>query len=194
MVTAVTVHACARPAPAVFAAEACCLSTDGGITVVRVLILTVAFMSSVAQPAGSAGNAPDAELASARSLLVAYLNDFADGSYAKVAPYLSDGSWSVLRSWNPSLAASDSLRLMEAGCRDNGLQCLRVRTVEIGEHVGDGEFRIPVTFTDRDGTQFVRGPCCGATVAEDPPDSVFTYTVHMSNGRTVVQELPPYVP
>jgi hypothetical protein len=107
--------------------------------------------------------------------------------------YVSDSAWASLRMWNPSLAASDSLRLLEAGCHGNGLECLHVRTVESCEQVGEGEFRISVTFFDRDGTQFVRGPCCGSTIEQDPPDSVFTYTVRTNNGR-IELGFPPYVP
>ena len=159
----------------------------------RTLSFATAVLIGAAQPASSAGNDANAEVASARALLVGYLEDFANGSYAKVIRYVSDNSWATLKMWNPPIAESDSLSLLEAGCNGNGLQCLHVRTVEHCEQVGEGECRISVTFFDRNGTLFVRGPCCGSTIEEDPPDSVFTYTVQTSNGRTQL-DLPPYVP
>jgi hypothetical protein len=52
-----------------------------------------------------------------------------------------------------------------------------------------------VEFNNPDGSLFVRGPCCGATETEMPPESQFEYTVTKNaEGKFVVLNTPPYVP
>jgi len=76
----------------------------------------------------------------------------------------------------------------------NGLMCLGIKTIVGEEEVLATEFRFIVEFMNDDGTLFVRGPCCGATEKEMPPQSQFAYTVKKVEGRFLVQELPVLVP
>jgi hypothetical protein len=52
-----------------------------------------------------------------------------------------------------------------------------------------------VEFAMPNGEPFVRGPCCGASETEMPPESEFLFAVVQSeDGEYRVQDLPVYVP
>ena len=160
----------------------------------NVIAMVVALTLLAASPGALGSASPAHGLEWAESILVQYLDGLAAGEYAACAKYVSDNSWAVLRSWNPTKEIADSTGLLGAGCRGNGLKFLSVRTVAHGEDLGGCRFQFQVTFNNADGSQFVRGPCCGATAEQTPPDSVFAYTVIDRLGRIEIAELPPYVP
>ena len=56
------------------------------------------------------------------------------------------------------------------------------------------EFKFVVEFSWDDGSLFVRGPCCGASETDMPPQSQFTVLVIKVDDRFLVQQLPVYVP
>ncbi len=116
------------------------------------------------------------------------------GDYAK-AQALYGGSYELLQDMNPLVDPNDAVTLFNNGCTMNGFQCLRVMNVMAGAQNSDGEFVFLVTFLNANGTQFVQGPCCGASETDSPSKSEFEYTVMQnSQGQFVVMDLPPYVP
>jgi hypothetical protein len=107
---------------------------------------------------------------------------------------LYGGSYEQLQANNPQVDPQDQAALLENACTLNGFQCLPVRRAFLIDQPAEGEYRFLVVF-DQDGQDFVLGPCCGADIAEMPPQSEFTYSVKQADdGRFQVQELPVYVP
>ena len=141
-----------------------------------------------------AGQAPaSADLESARQALLAYFTALNAGRYAEAAGYYG-GSYEILTGYNPDIQPENHEALLDAGCRYNGLQCLKVREIVKTEQLSPTEFGLTVEFANPDGSLFQRGPCCGEDPAQSPPESQFAYTVVKSDGKFLVQELPVYVP
>jgi len=120
-----------------------------------------------------------------------YLNH---GKYDQ-ANSLFGGSYEMLQGWNPDLDPEDYSNLLKRGCEQNGLQCLQLFSADLSDRPTEYEFIYKVTFRNPDNSQFVLGPCCGASEEEMPPNKVFE--VHVScdeAGSCYVHELPPYLP
>jgi len=129
----------------------------------------------------------------ARETLVRFFSLLNEGRYAEAVGFYG-GGYEILRGWNPTIAPNDYAKLLECGCTVNGLQCLKVKEIVTEEEVSPVEFRFTVRFMNDDGSLFTRGPCCGATEEEMPPQSEFIYTVRKVGDRFLVMELPIYVP
>jgi hypothetical protein len=136
---------------------------------------------------------PSGDLERAREALVTFFSLLNEHRYSEAIQRYG-GSYDALRAWNPALAQDDYVKLFENGCTQNGLECLRVRTVVHEEVMSPAEFRFLVEFMNDDGTLFARGPCCGATESEMPTQTQFQYTVRNVGNRFLVQDLPVYVP
>ena len=110
------------------------------------------------------------------------------------AATLYGGSYEGLQANNPDIDPSDHAALWSRGCKQNGFQCLEIRSTTFKELVGDS-YVFQVEFNNPDGSLFVLGPCCGANETEMPPVSQFEYTVSRNaEHRYVVMNTPPYVP
>lgn len=108
---------------------------------------------------------------------------------------LYGGSYDVLLGYNPTLSEEDKEVLLQAACEFNGFMCLDVLSAELIGVEENGEFAYEVKFVNPDGSEFVLGPCCGATEEEMPPKSSFTVHVECKeDGSCLVMDLPPYVP
>jgi hypothetical protein len=130
--------------------------------------------------------------APARDTLVQFFEYLEEGEYS-LAAELYGGSYDTLVAVNSR--AMDHAALFENACTINGYQCLRVGSAELQKIIGAGRYRFLVTFLAPDGELFVRGPCCGATEAEMPPQSQFEYEVAETEpGDYRVLDLPVYVP
>lgn len=133
------------------------------------------------------------DLKRAREALTSYFSLLRAGRYGEAIHYYG-GTYDILRGWNPDIDEDDYATLFKRGCTGNGLQCLRIRIIVREEQVSPTEFRFIVEFMNDDGTPFVRGPCCGATEEQMPPQAQFTFTVRKADNRFLVQDLPVYVP
>jgi len=154
--------------------------------------LTIAVVfDATRSPAGTSGE--DSLANAAEYALIAFFDTLSVGDYA-AAVNLYGGEYDVLRSWNPLVPENDLETLLQHGCKGNGLQCLRVRRILDRQSLPGGSIRFHVEFSRPDGRLFVRGPCCGATAAQVPPDSVFSYDVRPFGDQYRVTGLPPYVP
>lgn len=132
--------------------------------------------------------------AQARSTLVDFYDRLNQGDY-DLATGLYGGSYEVLQGYNPGIDPGEKANLLEAGCQFNGLMCLPVMDVTLIEENEPREFVYTVAFTNPDGSQFVLGPCCGATEEEMPPVTLFDVHVTCEDGGPcLVLDLPPYVP
>lgn len=111
------------------------------------------------------------------------------------AAELYGGSYDVLVDYNPSIKKGDESNLLRAACRFNGFVCLDILSAELIDVNDQGEFIYEVKFANPDESEFVLGPCCGATEEEMPPKSSFTVHVECeADGSCLVMDLPPYLP
>ena len=133
------------------------------------------------------------DLEMARQALTTFFSLLHDGHYDEAINYYG-GSYEVLRDWNPPVDRWNYTGLLENGCTVNGLQCKPIRRIVDQEELSPTTFRFKVEFMEDDGGLFIRGPCCGASPEQEPPESRFTYTVKKVGYRFLVQELPVYVP
>jgi hypothetical protein len=130
----------------------------------------------------------------ARETLEAFFTALHEGRYSDAVP-LYGGPYDTMRDHNPSTAYNDLAALMRNACEINGAACLLPSTIAFQEVTPNAEFLFLVEFLNNDGTLFVRGPCCGASPTDQPPQSVFLYIVtRFPQGAFLVMEMPPYVP
>ncbi|HLE15190.1 MAG TPA: hypothetical protein VI776_10610 [Anaerolineales bacterium] len=142
---------------------------------------------------GQVSQEPPAEVAAARQALFDFFSALKTGDYA-AADGLYGGSYELLEANNPDVDPNDRAALLENACLINGFQCLAVYRAVLVDKPAQGEYRFRVVF-EQDGGAFVLGPCCGADIAEQPPQSEFVYTVKRDEaGKYRVIELPVYVP
>jgi hypothetical protein len=132
------------------------------------------------------------DLETAREALITFFSLLNERRYSEAAQFYG-GDYDALRAWNPTIAPDDYATLFEYGCTQNGLECLRVRTIVSEEVTSPTDFGFIVEFMNEDGTLFSRGPCCGATESEMPPETQFEYRVRKIDSRFLVQDLPVYV-
>jgi hypothetical protein len=127
--------------------------------------------------------------------LMDFFEHLSTGRYEE-ASQLYGGSYEVLIDNNPTLDPQDHAALWRNACTANGFQCLRVRSARLqGEVASGAQVRFLVEFSTPDGERFVRGPCCGASETDMPPESAFLFAVVRSeDGAYRVQDLPVYVP
>jgi hypothetical protein len=126
----------------------------------------------------------------ARDALRAYVGALYAGRYADAAK-LYGGRYETLIGWNPDVAAGDRVKLLERGCEQNGLQCLRLKRIVGETAISASEFRFTVEFLNGDGTTFGLKPCCGGIAKRAIIQ--FDFTVEKVGAAYLVQELPVYV-
>ena len=137
---------------------------------------------------------PSEGLEKARNALLSFFDLLNHREYKKAAA-LYGGDYQGLRDWNPLLDPQDHAALLKNGCEINGLQCLQVKRIADEKVVSPAEYHFTVEFLNRDGSLFVRGPCCGGNATDFPPESQFAYTVIRNcAGEFLSVQLPVYVP
>ena len=128
----------------------------------------------------------------ARHTLLTFFTLLHDGRYAEAVP-LYGGSYDGMRGNNPLIPLDDYTALFESSCT-NQRPCLLVANIVEEEKVSEFEFKFLVEFVCIDGTLYKRGPCCGATETEMPPEWQFPYTVKIIDGKYKVMEEPVLMP
>lgn len=132
--------------------------------------------------------------AQARSALINFHEYLHQGEYDQAAE-LYGGSYDVLLGYNPTLSEDDKAALLQAACEFNGFICLEILSAELMAGNDGTEIVFKVKFANPDGSEFVLGPCCGASEEEMPPVSTFTaHVLCEDDGSCLVMDLPPYVP
>ena len=131
----------------------------------------------------------------AHQALTEFFEHLSAGRYEEASQRYG-GSYQVLIDNNPTLDPQDHAALWRNACMANGFQCLSVRSAHLNEQVASqAELRFLVEFSTPDGELFVRGPCCGASETDMPPESEFLFAVGLNeDGEYRVQDLPVYVP
>ncbi len=129
----------------------------------------------------------------ARQTLLTFFTLLHDGRYAEAVP-LYGGSYDGMRNNNsPVIPPDDYAALFESSCT-NQRPCLLVANIVDEEVVSQDEYKFMVEFVWIDGTLYKRGPCCGATETEMPPEWQFPYTVKIIDGQFKVMEEPVIMP
>ena len=153
------------------------------------LLFTITLIAGCSNPPPEAKS--DSE--EAHAALINFFELLNNKRYAEAVPVYG-GSYELMQTWNPDMDPTDHASLWQKACEQNGLQCLEVRTATLSGQEGS-TFIFQVEFSNPDGTLFVRGPCCGASETEMPPQSQFEYSVTKSaDGKFLVMDMPPYVP
>jgi hypothetical protein len=130
----------------------------------------------------------------ARDTMLAFLQSLHQGSYEQ-ASQLYRGTYDFMIDHNPGLDPDDRAALLENACTINGAQCLQVKSAELDRKPSATEFVFKVEFSNPDGSLFVRGPCCGGSATDFPPQSVFYFTVvKVDEDKFTVMDMPPYAP
>jgi hypothetical protein len=115
-----------------------------------------------------------------------------DGQYDRAASLFV--GCTIIEHLEPHPGPRD-LAALRLGCTVNGLQCLRVQSIELEKQVSPFEYAFKVEFENEDGSLFVMGPCCGADESMFTPVSQLPYTViKVADGDFRVQELPVSLP
>lgn len=145
-----------------------------------------------------AGESPSTETISddqlALDILVDFLQSLHDGQYVQAAQ-LYGGTYEFMIDHNPGLNPGDRAALLQNACTINGAQCLQVKSAELDRKPSATEFVFKVEFSNPDGSLFVRGPCCGGSATDFPPEPAFYFTVVKVGGdQFAVMDMPPYVP
>lgn len=137
----------------------------------------------------------DIPLASvARATMVQFFADLNNAEFESAALHYA-GSYEELQYFNPGVDPADKVALLRAGCEINGLLCMQLMTAEQISVENGLIFHFKVSYRAADGTEFVLGPCCGATETEMPPVRYFDVTVRCDQqDACLVMDLPPYVP
>jgi hypothetical protein len=126
--------------------------------------------------------------------LTAFFAHLQAGEYEQAAA-LYGGTYDVMIDHNPEIDPHDHAALFRNACTINGAQCLETGSVVLEEASTPKEFKFAVQFKNDDGSVFELGPCCGETEANQPPQSVFVYTVAKSTANDyVVLDMPVYTP
>ena len=159
------------------------------------LCLVLILGGMLAADCSSPPSSPEvADTAAAEQTLASFLGMLADGEYAE-ASALYGGPLDAMQIWNQEIEAGDVAGLIGYGCSSRLLQCLPVRSLTLAQIAPSGELVFHVEFSLPDGTQFVRGACCGATSTEMPDQSEFPFRLQPeAGGEFIVLDLPPYVP
>jgi hypothetical protein len=136
---------------------------------------------------------PPEDIGTARQALFAFFEALSSREYATAAEFYR-GSYEILVDHNPGIDPDDLATLWQSACTINGAVCLPVLSAVLEGAPNPGEYRFSVAFDDG-GEPFVLGPCCGADLADEPPRSIFEYTVTVnSQGVYQVTGLPVYQP
>jgi len=130
----------------------------------------------------------------ARNTMVQFFADLNIAEYQDAVLHYG-GSYEDLQYFNPGVDPADRVALLKAGCEVNGLLCMQLMTAEQVSVENGLTFHYKVSYRAPDGTEFVLGPCCGASETEMPPVRYFDVTVRCDQqDACLVMDLPPYVP
>ncbi len=101
--------------------------------------------------------------------------------------------WEAMASFSAEEEQGDKAKVLENYCASVGT-CLKARVLKV-EDRSNGDFEVTVNLLSEDGSNFVLGPCCGATEEEMSPQEEFSFLVKKtSEGDFVVVSAPQYRP
>ncbi|MCU0491284.1 MAG: hypothetical protein MUD01_06845 [Chloroflexaceae bacterium] len=135
---------------------------------------------------------PASPQTSPHATLTQFYQALAAGRYAEAAANYG-GSYDTIIGWNGDVAADNHVKLIEAGCTRQ-LRCLTVKQIVSEQQLSPTEWLFMVEFANPDGTTFVRGPCCGASPQDQPPQHQFEQRVVQTANGWKVTSLGVYVP
>jgi len=166
------------------------------------------FAESLVSQTKFQAQADQTELQATRDILEMFFLLLNLDEYTQASAYYG-GTLDLLQNWNPDIG-DDVPALLERGCKQNGLQCLQVRTATYRGPDDRQGYQFEVEFNNPDGTLFQIESCCGSSdplpassflISVLPADSAYFtesfFTSHPAvnlDAGWLVVDLPPYVP
>ena len=129
-------------------------------------------------------------LKEAEGVIFDFLTALNAGNYI-LAANLYGGDTSLLAGWNPDIV-NDLPAWLELGCTQNGLNCLRPRSITYRGPDSEGALQFFVEYNNPDGTLFQQGPCCGEE--SGAVNTRFLVRAVQQGDQWQVLDLPPYMP
>jgi len=158
------------------------------------LLGLAACTSPAASPTLNPAATSTSDIDAARQALVGFLESLNQSRFEDAALTYA-GDYEAIGIFDPSIPLDDPPALLRNACVSRNLRCLAPRSAMLKQAPSATEYVFLVEFNNPDGTIFTRGPCCGATATEMPPESAFEFRVVSANGgKCSVLDLPPYVP
>lgn len=157
-------------------------------------VMALLSLAACASPTAKPNPGPTADVDAARQTLMDLLETLHQGRFEQAAQIYA-GDYEAISVFDPSIPLDDHPALLRSACASMNLRCLAPRSAVLKQPAAATEYVFLVEFNNPDGTIFTRGPCCGATETEMPPESTFEFRVVTANGgKFSVLDLPPYVP
>lgn len=119
----------------------------------------------------------------ALKVLQNYLTALYEGNY-QVAASFYGGSLDLLRQLNPQVNPDDKAKLLEQACKQNGFQCLQVKSITTSQRPTPYEYEFFVEFQTADGQTFVHKTASGTT-------TMLTFKLVSKNAQGLIMTLPP---
>jgi hypothetical protein len=165
--------------------------TNRRVPILLLLVIAIAIYALAIKNPRKADEAPVSPQEQAAGALKRYFALLNQGDFQSALDLHGSGfEW--LAQANPDVSPEDRVELLRRGCTQNGLNCLKVKTI-VNQAPGEsGQFGFVVQFENPDGSTFRQGPCCGET--EGPVMTDFTYWVKNINGQLTVSPGPVYTP
>lgn len=164
------------------------------VALMIILLSLAACTAQGAMPAASPTATSIADIDAARQALLGFLVSLNQGRFEDAAQTYA-GEYEAISVFDTSIPVDDCTALLRNACVSSNLRCLAPRSAKLKQAPAATEYVFLVEFNNPDGTIFTRGPCCGATETEMPPESAFEFRVVKANGgRFSILDLPPYVP
>jgi len=139
--------------------------------------------------------AQENELYEAQETLISFFDFASSGEYAQAAELLEPGISNLsARSWDAMDQGKGTPKdkILEDYCAAVGT-CLKTQVIS-SEQVSEGHYVFTVGFINSDGSEYVYGPCCGASEEEMPSKTEFEFHVVKIADEYKVTTAPLYRP
>lgn len=132
------------------------------------------------------------ESEAAKNTLITFFDYLSENEFEKAISLtdLDDSSfWDTVKIYDRGF--NDKVKMLEAYCEATQT-CLKAKVLKV-QQVTNAEYILTTQFTNKDGSVYAPGPCCGAE-EDTPPKSEFDFTVKKINNIFKVTTAPLYRP
>lgn len=134
--------------------------------------------------------AEENELYEAQETLISFFDFVSSGEYAQAAELLvPEDGWNSIAFNN---AKNEKVQILEDYCAAVGT-CLKTQVIS-SERISEGHYVFTVGFINSDGSEYIYGPCCGASEEEMPSKTEFEFHVVKIADEYKVTTAPLYRP
>jgi len=119
----------------------------------------------------------DQDILQAQETLLTFFFLLQEKKYEEAKNFLGNFEfWQTLREWNPDIDPQNYTQLIQAGCEENGLVCLKIKKIIQAKQIDAKKFNFTVQFENTDGSLFETNACC-SKVIDNPTQTDFDYIV-----------------